>query len=147
MIPRFSSVSGLVSSGRCARLESPDRLERRHPFPSPLRVGFGEIQVRIVVSGITCNNQTGRRHLETGRAIGVRMPQLNRDKHGRRQRDDARGGDCLAGDPLQGPLQTRPRREADSGGNAANRPRGPGQNTQSAKAPRRGERWYGMSRE
>ena len=33
--------------------------------------------------------------------IGVRMPQLNRGKPGRRQRDNALGGDCLADDLLK----------------------------------------------
>jgi hypothetical protein len=47
-----------MSSDHCARLACRDCAERRHPFSSPLRIGFGEIQVRIAVSGITRNNQT-----------------------------------------------------------------------------------------
>ena len=58
MIPKLSSFAGLMSSDHCARLACRDCAERRHPFSSPLRIGFGEIQVRIAVSGITRNNQT-----------------------------------------------------------------------------------------
>jgi hypothetical protein len=62
------------------RVERFDRVERGDPLTSSLRVRLGEVEVNVVVRGVTCNDETDVRHVQAARLVGVGVAELDRDE-------------------------------------------------------------------
>src|SRR5690348_1015331 len=69
-----------MCSDNCARIERLDFVECGDPLPSLLGIRLGEIEVNVIVGGITGNHESDRRDIQTGRMIRVGMTELHSDQ-------------------------------------------------------------------
>src|SRR6202158_1810969 len=70
----------LVSRDHGTRLQSLDCVEGGNPLASLLRVGFGQQLVNAVVRGVSGDDQSEGWHMQDGRVVRVRMPDLEHDQ-------------------------------------------------------------------
>jgi hypothetical protein len=81
MLRGESSLPGRLCPGdNCPRPERLDLVDRRKPFAPTLGAGLGQIQVHVVVNGVSRDHQTDRRDEQASGVIGVGVAEIDDDE-------------------------------------------------------------------
>src|SRR6266550_8023280 len=64
----------------CAWIERVDGVERRDPLLPVPRIRFGQVEVDIIVGGITGDYESNGRDMQAGREVRVGMAQFHSDQ-------------------------------------------------------------------
>ena len=70
----------LMRGDDCTWIQRLNLVERSDPLPSCLRIGFGEEEVDVIVSGVAGDDESDGRDVQTGREVSVGMTRFHGDQ-------------------------------------------------------------------